>query len=473
MNFSWNEPRKTYWEGALIAIAGLIILINLRDWHAAVSLGVLPGALCLLGSGLGLLLWSGDNRLPQFASMGAVLAAIMMPFLALSGEAMTALFLSIVLVGAYLCGGRVSLYTYPQIEGAPTPPDSLKSAALIAIDEALMAWFKFVARAPRGEQVKRIAAELADWEDYLGRHRLRTKLHKLHPQPPDLLKVESSDKSMYRHSYRHIRYDSGYDPAEDMPGRDRWLSYEKNRTAHAWVLEHPGAARPWLVCIHGYRMGTPLADLKVFDPAYFHHKLGLNVACPVLPLHGPRKRGLLSGEGFLEGDFIDFIHAESQAQWDIRRLLSWIRLVKHAPRVGVYGISLGGYNTALLAGLENDLACAVAGIPVTDIASTYWRHFPAPQLAMLERAGVTQERVHKALAGVSPLSFAPALEAEKLGIFAGNVDSLVWPDHPLNLQQHWGNSRLNWYEGSHLSFANEPAVSGTLVETFAAGGLLD
>jgi hypothetical protein len=41
--------------------------------------------------------------------------------------------------------------------------------------------------------------------------------------------------------------------------------------------------------------------------------------------------------------------------------------------IGVYGLSLGGYNTALLACLE-DLACAILGIPATDFTGLTWRH---------------------------------------------------------------------------------------------------
>lgn len=473
MGFDWNAPRKAYWEGAVIAAVGLLLLGNLQDWHGAVALLSLPGALILTGAGTGLLLWTGDSRLTQYAALGTFFAALALPFLALSGEALSALFLALALIVAYLCAARVSLYNYPQVSGAPQRRNNLKALAVIGLDEALMAWFKLLARAPRGEDAQRIADELARWEDYLGRKRLRNAPEKWHDTPPDLLKVESRDRRVLGKDFRHISFESGYAPDPDMPGAERWQSYTNNRTAHAWVLEHAGAARPWLVCIHGYRMGSPLADLKVFDPEYFHRKLGLNVVCPILPLHGPRKKGLFSGEGYLEGDFIDFLHAERQAQWDIRRVLSWLRLVKHAPRVGVYGVSLGGYNTALLAGLDDQLACAIAGIPVTDIANTHWRHFPPLELKMMERHGVSLERVQKALAGVSPLNFPAKIASEHLGIYAGSVDTLVWPDHPLNLQSHWGGARLNWYEGSHMSFSGERAVTRTLVETLGAAGMLN
>lgn len=472
LDIEWPQPRKAYWEGLVIGAVGGLMLVSSLNWHGALLLLCLPSSLSLLASGVGLLLWPGDSRLPQYAIWGAVLGAIVMPLLALSGEGLSALFFLLGLIAAYLCAGRVSLQMFPQVRGAPAVAQDLRSAAHIGADEFIMAWFKLMARPPRGDAVARIVDELEDWEKWLGKRRKREP-QSLHPRPPDLLKVESEDRQFFGLNYRHIRFDSGYAPDPQMPGQARWLSYADNQTAHAWILEHSGAARPWLLCIHGYRMGSPALDFGVFRPDYFHRKLGLNLACMVLPLHGPRRKGVFSGDGYLEGEFMDFIHAELQAQWDLRRLLSWLRLVKHAPRIGVYGVSLGGYNTALLSGLDDDLCCAVAGIPVTDMAATQWRHFPRPELAMLEQAQVTEQRIRDAYAPVSPLQFSPRLSADQLGIFAGSLDELVWPDQPLMLQQHWQGAGLDWYPGAHLTFSGQAAVTNTLKQTFIAGGLLD
>ena len=46
--------------------------------------------------------------------------------------------------------------------------------------------------------------------------------------------------------YEHLHFDSGYEPHPDEPGRERWLAYAANRTAHAWVVRHAGGERPWL-----------------------------------------------------------------------------------------------------------------------------------------------------------------------------------------------------------------------------------
>lgn len=473
MLIRWPDPKKFYWQGAVVAAVGLLLLRSADDWHGALGLLSLPACLGLIGAGTGLLLWPGDSRLPQYACLASALGLLLLPFVALSGEGLTALFLAISLVAAYLCAGHASLQQYPMVESAPAAPRDWRGAAHVGTDEALLAWFKLVARPPREQQVRRMVAELEEWESWLKRKRWGLKPERWHPKPPELLKVEGQERRVWGQAYREIRFDSLYAPDAEMPGVERWTSYAANRQARAWVLEHPGAARPWLLCIHGYRMGEAWLDFRAFRPDFLHQQLGLNLVHLVLPLHGPRRRGMLSGDGYLDGDVIDLIHAQCQAQWDLRRVLSWLRLVKHAPAIGAYGISLGGYNAALLATLDSGLDAVVAGIPVTDLSTVQWRHYPEPQRQLLLAHGVDQARLQEALAGVSPLRLPVQLPAAQLAIFAGTADTLVWPDHPLALQSHWGGAALHWYDGAHLTFGHQPAVRRGLLDALRAGGVLE
>ena len=57
--------------------------------------------------------------------------------------------------------------------------------------------------------------------------------------------------------YGHAEWDSGYAPHEEHPGAKRWLGYAPVRRAHAWLYEHAGEDRPWVVCMPGFRMGIP------------------------------------------------------------------------------------------------------------------------------------------------------------------------------------------------------------------------
>jgi hypothetical protein len=270
--------------------------------------------------------------------------------------------------------------------------------------------------------------------------------------------------------YEHLSFDSGYEPQTGEPGRERWLSYARNRRAHAWVLRHPGPPRPWLVCIHGYQMGWPLLDLSVFVPEYFHRRLGLNLVMPTLPLHGLRKVGRRSGDGFIAGDALDTIHAEAQAMWDIRRLLSWVRQ-QDAPALGALGLSLGGYNTALLACLEDDLACAIAGVPLTDFTRAIFRHGPPLHMQDATRRGVDEARIRRLKRVISPLELEPRLPRDRRYIFGAIGDRLVPPDQVRDLWLHWGHPRIEWYAGGHLTFRGHARVRRLVREGLRESGL--
>src|SRR5207237_8452312 len=54
------------------------------------------------------------------------------------------------------------------------------------------------------------------------------------------------------------------------------------------VLRHD-EPRPWVIVVHGAQQGNNL-DLRLLRVRHLHHARGFNVALPVLPLHGPRRR---------------------------------------------------------------------------------------------------------------------------------------------------------------------------------------
>jgi hypothetical protein len=271
--------------------------------------------------------------------------------------------------------------------------------------------------------------------------------------------------------YQHLRFASGYEPHPGEPGRERWLSYLPNRSAHAWLLEHPGPPRPWLVCIPGYRMGTPAVDFTGFRARWLHLELGLNVAIPVLPFHGPRRVGRRGGDGFLTGDFLDTVHAQAQAVWDVRRLIEWLR-AQRTPAVGVYGVSLGGYTAALVASLEAELRCAIAGNPATDFLRLMRSHLPPAILRLAEGLGFPFANLQHVLRVISPLAMPPRVPHERRFLYAGRADRLAPPDHARDLWRHWEQPRLDWYDGSHVSFLWERKVQDLLEWALRNSGLL-
>ena len=91
---------------------------------------------------------------------------------------------------------------------------------------------------------------------------------------------------------------------------------------------------------------------------WLYEKLGLDVACFTLPFHGPR-RGVGSaytGQQFVSEGMSWTAEAFRQTVLDFRALLNYLEHDRGSPAVGVSGISLGGYTTALLASVEPRLA---------------------------------------------------------------------------------------------------------------------
>jgi dienelactone hydrolase len=410
----------------------------------------IPGCL-LLGSGVAMLLWPGDRRTTHFAALGALVGCLMaIPGLFVTGFSSGMLLLGLA-AWSFVATGKHALRLELPPDQAPAPIPSGWLSAQVAADEALLATMTTFFPLPSRNALVRVDAEVTAAREMYESKGWLEKPADYHDAPPAL------DSPLLRAARRrgidfeHLSFESGFEPHDDEPGRDRWLGYRANRTAHAWVLRHRQANRPWLVCIHGYQMGYSAIDLVAFPPEWLHQRLGLNLLVPVLPLHGARKAGPRSGDGFLTGDVLDSIHAEAQAMWDIRSMLGWVRAQSESS-VGVLGYSLGGYNAALLAALDDQLACAIAGIPLTDIPDALFRHSPPLQARDVADRGLDSERMSEVMRVVSPLVLTPQIPVEHRFIFAAVADRLVDPSQAHRLWEHWERPRIEWYQGAHITF---------------------
>jgi len=463
----FDQPRLPR-EALIPLLAGIAWLWPSASFGVLGFLGSLTPGCLLVGSGVAMALWPGDPRIDQFAALGAVFGVLFaIPAWFTEGVG-TGLWLTSVSIAAFVAAGWASVRQEPHHDEVPAPRPSLALATKVAIDEALLSTIQVTTPVPMGDAAKLIAREvLAAREMFEARGWLEKPLS-FHQAPPALEAYALRPEKVRAIAYEHLSFESGYEPREGEPGRDRWLSYAANRTAHAWVVRQDDAPRPWLVCVHGYQMGWPLVDLYAFDPRWLSKKLGLNLVLPLLPLHGPRKMGFRSGDGYLSGNVLDSVHAEAQAMWDMRRILTWVK-AQGATKVGAYGLSLGGYNTALLASVAPGLTCAIPGIPATDFARLVWRHGPALQVRALEHKGIARDAVDEVLRVVSPLAVETQVPMEGRAIFGAVADRLVPADQVRDLWIHWRRPKILWYQGSHLSIAMEPEVrrfvEGTLRET--------
>jgi dienelactone hydrolase len=462
-----RAPAYRDWLSLVPIAAGAWWLLALHAWGWLLW-AALPGAL-LLASGASMLLWQEAGKQTQFMALGAGLGVLLALPAAWSGSFGAALIALALSLGAFFVAGRSALRYAAPIPAAPPPPMEPKVYFKAALDEALVGYFVGVSRGLGAEAAERMCNEAFKLEEILDSRGWMAQPASFHQAPAAPESVRETAARVLTIDYQRLRYPSGFIPEPSLPGADRWVSHVRNRDCAAWMLRQDRPGRPWLLCIHGYRMGFPLVDLRLFEQKILYQKLGLNLLLPVLPLHGPRRRGWQSGDYYLDGDLLELLHAQTQALWDLRRAIAWIRAQDPGARIGVLGYSLGGYNAALLAAHETGLDFVVAGIAVADFVPLLWNAIPAPHRDYFTARGLDPARYRRLLQVVSPLAGAPKLPAERLHLFAGSADRVVPPDQPLRLAQHWGRG-IEWYPGGHLTFRGEPGVQRCIEGAMRSAG---
>lgn len=267
--------------------------------------------------------------------------------------------------------------------------------------------------------------------------------------PPAPTEVSVRSFTSRNRNHERITFDSGYAPHPGEPGAQRWMSYTANNRDYALMLRHP-EPRPWMVCVHGTEMGRAELDLTLFRARHLHEDFGLNVILPVLPMHGPRARRLPKGAVFPGENVLDDVHGTAQAVWDVRRLIAWIRSEQPDARIGLNSISLGGYIAALVASLEDDLTCAILGVPPSNLVELLGRHSGLPKDDPRRR---TLELAKPIGQMISPLSLEPKVPPQGRFIYAGVADRIVHPrQQVIQLWEHWGRPDIGWYPGGHTGF---------------------
>ena len=340
------------------------------------------------------------------------------------------------------------------IPGLPSTKLTPGLLGYVALDEAILTIAMGPDRSPRPADYSRVSAEVSEARELYADRGWLDDPASYHRAPPPLAagEVQISQGWAHRLRYERIHFTSEFAPHPDEPGGARWQEFLTNRTASAWVLRHDDdVPRPWLVCLHGFGMGQAFMEFPAFHAAHLHHDLGLNLIGPTMPLHGHRKVGSFSGDQFLSFDLLNSVHGLTQAVWDVRRVLSWVRAQQPAG-VGVYGVSLGGYTAALLAALDGGLDLALAGIPVTNFPALFEAQSPPVILRRSVEAGIlggVADDVHRV---VSPLAMAPLVPLENRAIFAGLADRMSHPRQAHDLWTHWGEPQIRWYPGNHVGY---------------------
>jgi pimeloyl-ACP methyl ester carboxylesterase len=218
-----------------------------------------------------------------------------------------------------------------------------------------------------------------------------------------------------------------------------------------WIHE-PSQRAGTVVALHGFSMGYPRMDaFALFATQCF--RAGLDVALVTLPFHGSRTPpdARFSGERFAVPHVARLNEAVRQAIYEIHLLVGWLRQQTGAP-VGLLGLSLGGYLSALMAGLTADLDFVIPMVPPVCMGDLAWRFFSrSRKYRSTETAALPRDELRAAYRVHSPLTYPRQVDKRRLLILAGRGDQIVPPEHPHTLWRHWDEPAIDWFSGSHLA----------------------
>ena len=233
-------------------------------------------------------------------------------------------------------------------------------------------------------------------------------------------------------------------PTRRCTGRDAYLAHVANRTAHARLYVGGGARPTAVILVHGYMSGQWAIEERAW-PIRWLNQRGLDVAVTVLPFHGVRARAEGGAPPFPGADPRFTNEGFRQAVADLRVLITLLKR-RGATAVGMMGMSLGGYTTALMATLD-ELAFAVPLIPLSSTADFAEGSGPAGD----GREGRAPARGARGAASwvVSPFARPSRVPPECVLVVGAEADRVTPIAHAERVADHLGSPLLR-VGGGHL-----------------------
>lgn len=248
-----------------------------------------------------------------------------------------------------------------------------------------------------------------------------------------------------------LSFDSSFQ-AVNPAMREQYARRRRNHIAWAEYWRHDGPPRPTICLIHGFVADPYWINSRFLALPWFYEQ-GYNVLLYTLPFHGRRQEAHspFSGHGYFSHGFSHLNETIAHSVHDFRQYMDYLEDLG-TPQIGVTGISLGGFTTALLAAVEDRLAFAVPNVPLASLLDLILQWTPIGGLLKtgLRLAGSDIRETRHATAVTCPLTYAPRIPKERLMIIAGAGDRFAPPKHSRLLWDHWDRPSLHWFPGNHL-----------------------
>lgn len=248
---------------------------------------------------------------------------------------------------------------------------------------------------------------------------------------------------------------------------------EENNTVHLRVWPgREGMKSPAMILLHSL--------FSASDVGYVHwasvlNRLGWTAIFYDLPYHYRRRpKGTWSGELVFGGNLIRSAETIRQAVAETRMVVQMARAAG-APKVGLWGMSLGGWVASLTLCHEPDLACAWLVQPIPDVATAIWDS-PGGWVIrrQMEARGLSREQASRMLPMVCPSFGKPKLPPEKILVVGGRHDRIARPEQLQALARGWGGAHYREVGQGHIGYQAMPMAwrwgTGLMPDLFASQG---
>jgi hypothetical protein len=416
-----------------------------------------PVALLLVAQALAVRRGSGPDAPRRSVGLGLATLGFSLLFFAAARPG-AALLVAAAGLALLLWGTHAALEFDSAPRGRMLPPgfDPLLHAG-VAADETIRLGLELVRLRNPGAEHEQAAAEARVAADRNREQGWLDRPERAHPIPPPLEKPQLvSCRVRGSGAAERLSFASEFEPL-DPEVRDEYLASRRNSIAQATLFRDRRFPRPALIFVHGYGMGWAPLDARVAGVEGLRRDLGLDVALFTLPLHRARFPGRRAGSGFLEGYPLWTNAVMDQAVWDLRRLVGFLR-AEGAPAVGVFGLSTGGLAAAVLASVEEGLACAVAMTAPVSLEALFWRLLGPARSAEVRAAGLTPHILKRAWARHAPLRLRLRVPHAARLVVGGLADRIVPPEQVDALWEHWGQPAVHWFPGTHVAWRQVAAI---------------
>jgi len=316
---------------------------------------------------------------------------------------------------------------------APATPRGVRQFGEVMLDELVLSGFSLMDRSPVAARPLSEYAAAAEELSALG-------IDGAHTEPEPLRVKTIRRRRIGRLAYERMTYE--HDPALPKTLEADGRGGPARAVAH--LCRHRDGPRPWLVWVHGAGQGGA-EDLVLSRIGRIHHGLGFNVALPVQPGHGCRRR---EWPAYPDMDPLGNVAGMMRAVSEVRAVVRWAQ--PQANAVVLAGISMGTPVAALVSHLERQVDAVALYTPILGLNAMIARH--------LGRWGSSRDgyrellqssEVSRLTSVIDPLAVDPAPPPQRRLIVGAWHDRMAMREPTTALHERW-RGQLYWYDGGHV-----------------------